>query len=152
MDLLLWFDADNLCFNSLAPRRSEYDSKNVIFNLDLLTGIYRSSYDNALRWMSLDLTDDKSTLVQVMAWCRQATSHYLDQCWLSSLSPSGVARPQWVNTYWSLGEMAVISLNQCWTSSIMPYCITTSRPQWVNQSHCHPSENKMYIQKLLCNG
>ena len=23
------------------------------------------------------LTDDKSTLVQVMAWCRQATSHYL---------------------------------------------------------------------------
>ena len=27
--------------------------------------------------MPLDLTDDKSTLVQVMAWCRQATSHYL---------------------------------------------------------------------------
>ena len=25
----------------------------------------------ALRWMPLDLTDDKSTLVQVMAWCRQ---------------------------------------------------------------------------------
>ena len=25
--------------------------------------------------------DDKSTLVQVMAWCRQATSHYLNQCW-----------------------------------------------------------------------
>ena len=40
------------------------------------------------------LTDDKSTLVQVMAWCRQATSHYLSQCWLSSLSPYGVARPQ----------------------------------------------------------
>ena len=31
--------------------------------------------------MSLYLTDDKSTLVQVMAWCRQATSHYLSQCW-----------------------------------------------------------------------
>ena len=28
-----------------------------------------------------DLTYDKSTLVQVMAWCRQATSHYLSQCW-----------------------------------------------------------------------
>ena len=27
--------------------------------------------------MSMDLTDDKSTLVQVMAWCRQATSHYM---------------------------------------------------------------------------
>ena len=24
----------------------------------------------------LDLTDDKSILVQVMAWCRQATSHF----------------------------------------------------------------------------
>ena len=47
--------------------------------------------------MPRDLTDDKSTLGQVMAWCRQATSHYLSQCWLSSLSPYGVARPQWVN-------------------------------------------------------
>ena len=36
--------------------------------------------------MSLDLTD-KSTLVQVMAWCHQATSHYLNQCWSSSMSP-----------------------------------------------------------------
>ena len=26
----------------------------------------------ALIWMSLDYTDDQSTLVQVMAWCRQA--------------------------------------------------------------------------------
>ena len=29
------------------------------------------------------LTDDKSTLVRVMVWCRQATCHYLSQCWLS---------------------------------------------------------------------
>ena len=38
------------------------------------------SCELALRWVSLYLTDDKSTLVQVMAWCRQATSHYLSQC------------------------------------------------------------------------
>ena len=38
------------------------------------------------------------TLVQVMAWCRQATSHYLSQCWPRSLSPYGVTRPQWVNS------------------------------------------------------
>ena len=43
----------------------------------------------------MDFTDGKSTLVQVMAWCRQATSHYLSQCWLRSLSPYGVIRPQW---------------------------------------------------------
>ena len=82
--------------NSLAPGRSECDFENVIFNLVLLIGIFRSSHDNALLWMPQDLTDDKSTLVQVMAWCRQATSHCLSQCWLSSLSPYGVARPQWV--------------------------------------------------------
>ena len=46
--------------------------------------------------MPWDLTDDKSTLVQVMAWCRQATSHYLSQWWPSSMSPYGVTRPQWV--------------------------------------------------------
>ena len=51
----------------------------------------------ALRRMSLDLTDDKSTLVQVMAWCRQAPSHYLSQCWPRSLSPYDITRPQWVN-------------------------------------------------------
>ena len=33
-----------------------------------------------------------------MAWCRQATSHYLSQCWPRSTSPYGVIRPQWVNT------------------------------------------------------
>ena len=53
--------------------------------------------------MSLDLTDDKSTLVQVMAWCRQAPSHYLSQCWPRSVSPYDVTKPQWVsiwmNTY-----------------------------------------------------
>ena len=38
------------------------------------------SSEIALIWMSLDFTDDQSTLVQVMAWCRQATSHYLSQC------------------------------------------------------------------------
>ena len=47
--------------------------------------------------MPLDLTDDKSKLVQVMAWCRQATSHYLSQCWYRSMSPYGITRPQWVN-------------------------------------------------------
>ena len=40
--------------------------------------------------MSHDLTDDdESTLVQVMAWHQQATSHYLSQCWPRSLLPYG---------------------------------------------------------------
>ena len=32
-----------------------------------------------------------------MAWCRQAPSHYLSQCWPRSVSPYGVTEPQWVN-------------------------------------------------------
>ena len=48
--------------------------------------------------MPQNLADDKSTLVQVMAWCRQATSHYLNQCWPRSSTPYGITRPQRVNT------------------------------------------------------
>ena len=34
-----------------------------------------------------------------MAWCRQATSHCLNQCWPRSSTPYGVTRPQWVNIW-----------------------------------------------------
>ena len=64
------------------------------------------SSEIALRWMSLDLSDDKpiegikttsmETLVQVIAWSRQETRHYLNQCWPRSLPPYGVNRPLWV--------------------------------------------------------
>ena len=68
-----------------------------IYNIQscFMSGIFRS-YDNALRWKPRDLTDVKPTFVQVMAWCRQATSHYLSQCWTRSMSPYGITRPQWV--------------------------------------------------------
>ena len=82
--------------NSLAPGRPRCYFKTAIWNLVLLISIFTSFKDNALRWMPRDLTDDKSTLVQVMAWCRQATSNYLNQCWPRSLLPNGVTRPQWV--------------------------------------------------------
>ena len=54
--------------------------------------------------------DDYSALVQVMAWCRQATSHYLSQCWHSFISPYISCRyiyvvimPQWETSYPSMG-------------------------------------------------
>ena len=60
------------------------------------------------RWIPQNSIDDnKSTLVQVMAWCRQATSHYLSQCWPRSMSPYGVTRPQWVNgVYYTQPQVA----------------------------------------------
>ena len=63
----------------------------IIFKLISGTDGWDISCKIALRWMPLDLTDDKSTLVQVMTWCRQATSHYLSRCWPRFMSP------QWVN-------------------------------------------------------
>ena len=48
--------------------------------------------------MPWDLTNDKSTLVQVMAWCHQATSHYLSQCWPWSMSSYGITMLHWVNS------------------------------------------------------
>ena len=46
-----------------------------------------------------------------MAWCRQATSHYLIQCWPRSLSPCGITRSQWINTmmWWAyLSELGQV--------------------------------------------
>ena len=83
-----------LSVNSLAPGRTGCHFRSAIFNLVLLISIFTSSNDNAHRWMPWDLTHNKSTLVQVMAWCRQATSHYLSQYWPSSMSPYGVTRPK----------------------------------------------------------
>ena len=48
--------------------------------------------------MSLNLTTEKSNLLQVMALCYQATSYSLSHCWPWSLSWYGVTRPLWINT------------------------------------------------------
>ena len=82
--------------NSLAPGKFVLNFRYVILKLILVIDGWGISCEIALIWMSLDFTDDQSTLVQVMAWCRQATSHYLSQCWPRSLSPYGVTRPRWV--------------------------------------------------------
>ena len=84
----------------MAPERFGWcDLKNSYINLVLLSGIFRSLYDTTLRWIPRDFTDDKSTLVQVMAWCHQASSHYLNHCWPSSVPPYGITGPQWVKLY-----------------------------------------------------
>ena len=67
----------------------------MVFKFILAIDGWDISHEIFSRWMSLDLTDDESALVQVMAWCRQATSHYLSQCWPSSMSPYDDTRPQW---------------------------------------------------------
>ena len=81
---------------SLAPGKFEWNFRYVIFKQISVIDGWGISCEIALIWMSLDFTDDQSTLVQVRAWCRQATSHYLSQCWPRSLMPFDVNRAQWV--------------------------------------------------------
>ena len=83
---------------NVVPGRGGCNLKLVIFKLTSRVDILSISREIALMWMPQDFTDDKSTLVQAMAWCHQATSHYLGQCWPRSIyiAPYGVARPQWV--------------------------------------------------------
>ena len=85
-----------LTINSLAPARFVGNFRWIVFKVNLVIVGWGICYEIAFRWLSLDLTDDGSTLVQVMAWCHQAPSHYLNQCWPSSVSPYGFTGPQWV--------------------------------------------------------
>ena len=86
-------------FKSLAPGRCGSNSKSIIFKPIMQNNSLVIQCKSALRWMSHKLTNEKSTLVQVMAWCHQAASHYLSQCWLRFMAPYGVTRPQWVNCF-----------------------------------------------------
>ena len=67
--------------NSLAPGKFEWNFSYVIFKQILVIDGWWVSCEIVLIGMSLDFSDDQSTLVQVMAWCGQATSHCLSQCW-----------------------------------------------------------------------
>ena len=98
----------------------------VIFKRILVTDGWGISCEIALIWMSLYFTDDQSTLVQVMAWCRQAPSHYLNQCWHRSLSPYGITGPQWVKSSYSFEDQAPVDfIYGCpvfkWVTDLSPW-------------------------------
>ena len=101
----------NIIINVLSSVRSDF--KCAIFECVLRITPISISSANPLRWMTQGPTDDKSTLVQVMAWCPQATSHYLNQCWLGCMAPYGMSRPQWVNTLLQ-AKNSDTTLNMTW--------------------------------------
>ena len=53
-------------------------------------------WEIAFRWLPQNLTNESSTLAQVIAWCRQATSHYMSQSWPICKLLYDVSRPHWV--------------------------------------------------------
>ena len=68
-----------------------------IYKLILHIWILITSWEIGLPWVAENLNDEKSTLLQVMAWCRLATRHYLCQGWSRSLSLYGITQPQWAD-------------------------------------------------------
>ena len=62
-------------------------------------------YEIVLKWTPQNTFDDESTFVQVMAWCLEAPSHYLSQCWLRFTSPYIIISPQWVKQWSSTSIM-----------------------------------------------
>ena len=74
--------------NSLIPGRCICNFKCVMFKHIVMFSVklplgdcHRTSLVKSQHW------------IQVMAWCHQTTSHYLNQCW----TLYGFIRPQWVN-------------------------------------------------------
>ena len=81
--------------------------KSVISEHMLWIGFMIISCEIALMWMQQNTFDDETTLVQVMDWCCQAPSHYMSQCWHSSMPQCGITRPQWLICY-SIPDILVI--------------------------------------------
>ena len=83
--------------NSLAPGRFQRNLRKVIFQLISVIDGWSISCKIVLKWMPMDL-------VQVMAWCHQATSHYLK---LHFKMTSAKRRPFCLLTF-------PVHLKQCW--------------------------------------
>ena len=92
----LWSLSSLVMFNSLEPlihwplERSGSNSISAFFKCSLRNGLSGISSETGLSWVPQNTLDDKSILSQAMAWCRQATNHYLVLCWVRSMLPCGV--------------------------------------------------------------
>ena len=62
------------------------DFKCVTLQHNLGIDIFDIEVKRSMVWMPEGLVDVKATLAQEMAWCRQVTSHYLNQCWAKMTS------------------------------------------------------------------
>ena len=100
--------------NSLAPLRCSYNLKSPTVISKLKPRVDILSISDQLPSGKCHKT---SALVQIMDWCHHATSHYLNQCWPSSITPHGITRPQCVDefvchTVCSTSIMAILRLSQ----------------------------------------
>ena len=84
-------------FYWLSPGGCGIDFKWVIFKSFVMITCLTISRAIAFLFMVQESTDDKSTSVQVLPWCRQATGHYPSHCSPRSMSPNGVTKSNLFN-------------------------------------------------------
>ena len=81
---------------------------NIIF-LSFYHWYQEHFHRNKSKLICEDFISQTSTLVQVMAWCRQAGSHHLNQCWPWSMIqcwPRFIIRPQQVQSTTKWGSFS----------------------------------------------
>ena len=105
----VWYKSALRCcyvINSLHPGRFELNFRWVIFKLILVIGGWGMTCEIAVRWLPLDLTDDKSTLVHVMSWCRQARCGVVHTNCQRKLKIASLQHPyrSWISPLNSLGN------------------------------------------------
>ena len=97
-----------------------------------------------------------------MAWCHQATSHYLNKCWPRSMSLYGVTRPRWVKDYshifpfeltdptWGWNPMGVLSvlLDLCTEKSPSRYICSTEGIYCRWFPCCDQSHDILYMERI----
>ena len=94
--------------------------------------------------------DDKFTLVGVMVWCCQVTSHYLSQCWPRFVPPYGIIRSQRLISFMKSTPLCIWYLLFHKTSSLvsmMPYCsLNTLRTHTKNGQNMSYGNFKIHLQ------
>ena len=90
--------------NSLTPGEFVWNTRYVIFNQILLIDGLRISCEIALKWMSLDITDDQSILVQIRQQAVTWANVDLDLCrYMVSLGHNELNTHRNLITHLSLG-------------------------------------------------
>ena len=75
------------CYEWIIPVCDVDNTTNKLIGFAISSMPFTPINSLALGWISKKSFDDESTLDQLMAWCRQATSHYLSRCWPRFMSP-----------------------------------------------------------------
>ena len=91
-----WTKLSTRYIHSLAPGRCGCNLKWFIFKLISMINILTIPCNISFRWISQEHSGYLSTLVRVIAWCRQAPSHYQSHCRPCFMSPCGDNMPKWV--------------------------------------------------------